>query len=72
MVYPPRCRASDDADATVPPVPATADGIVVTVQHLAEGSIPYATSDRVFTIMNGMITAVEYQLLPLGDVNGRS
>lgn len=103
MVYPPRCRASDDADATVPPVPATADGIVVTVQHLTEGSIPYATSDRyeyrsagewhwepgriiladgpgaaqfvlkrVFTIINGMIMAVEYQLLPLGDVNGRS
>ena len=103
MVYPPRCKDNDNAEEAVPPVPAVADGIVVTVQHLTEGSIPYAMSDRyeyrspgewdwepgriiqvngqgaaqfvlkrVFTIMNGMITAVEYQLLPLGDVNGRS
>lgn len=103
MAYPPRCRENDNAEATVPPVPVTADGIVVTVQHLTDGTVPYATSDRyeyrspgewywepgrtvqvngpgatqfvlkrVFTIINGMIVAVEYQLLPLGDVNGRS
>lgn len=101
MIYPPRCRAEDNYDYVLPPVPAMADGLVITVQQLDNSSIPYTVEDRyefrnenewfwqpgrgirvrgptltqfvlkrVFTVVNGAITAVEYQLLPLGDVNG--
>ena len=103
MIYPPRCRSEGDYDDILPPVPAAADGLVVTVQQLDDSFIPYITGDRyeyrsenewfwspgrsiqvrgpaltqfvlkrVFTVVNGAITAVEYQLLPLGDVNGRT
>lgn len=101
MIYPPRCRTEDNYDYVLPPVPAMADGLVITVQQLDNSSIPYTVGDRyefrnenewfwqpgrsirvrgpsltqfvlkrVFTVVNGEITAVEYQLLPLGDVNG--
>ena len=101
MIYPPRCRTEDNYDYVLPPVPAMADGLVITVQQLDNSSIPYTVEDRyefrnenewfwqpgrsirvrgpsltqfvlkrVFTVVNGAITAVEYQLLPLGDVNG--
>lgn len=103
MIYPPRCRPEGNYDDVLPPVPAVADGLVVTVQQLDDSFIPYTTGDRyecrsenewywypgrviqvrgpaltqfvlkrVFTVVNGMITAVEYQFLPLGDVNGRT
>ena len=103
MIYPPRCRSEDNYDYVLPPVPAAADGLVITVQQLDDSFIPYTVGDRyefrnenewywypgrgiqvrgptltqfilkrVFTVVNGAITAVEYQLLPLGDVNGRT
>lgn len=103
MIYPPRCRAEGSYENILPPVPAAADGLIVTVQQLDNSYIPYTTGDRyeyrnenewywypgrtiqvrgpaltqfilkrMFTVVNGAITAVEYQFLPLGDVNGNT